>query len=321
MVCNSAFEASAGLATSGAPRHRLRIVAAFAVGLVVGTSGLATAGALPDGAQEVAQHCRSPRLRPSVPTLAQPRQVRWIRRRPVRIRDVAASGPGTLAESAPPVAAHGSLRHREAADVYQQLAPAVLGYVRSQGVPEPEDLLGAIFLQVVRGLSRFSGDGAALRRWVFTIAHHRIVVARRRAGRRPAVDGGAVPDMPAPSSPDPFDPDLVRVLGQLTADQREVMALRFVADLPIETVAALTGRKPKAVKALQHRALEALAGILGVERGGTTPPGDWPAAASYSHLASRSVSALAAQVSRAAAKATAEQAPAFPARVIASRWP
>ena len=169
----------------------------------------------------------------------------------------------------------------EAADVYRQLAPAVLGYVRSQGAAEPEDLLGEIFLQVVRDLPRFRGDDAALRRWVFTIAHHRIVDARRRAGRRPAVDRGTVPDLVAPAQPDPFDPDLIRALGLLTPEQREVVALRFVADLPIDTVAALTGRKPNAVKALQHRALEALAGILGVERGGTTPPGDWPAAASY----------------------------------------
>lgn len=168
-----------------------------------------------------------------------------------------------------------------AADVYQRLAPAVLGYVRSQGAPDPEDLLGEIFLHVVRDLPRFRGDDDALRRWVFTIAHHRIVDARRRARRRPAVDGGAVCDLVAPSAPDPFDRDLARALGQLTADQREVVALRFVADLPIDAVAALTGRKVNAVKALQHRALEALAGILGVERGGTTPPGDWPAAASY----------------------------------------
>jgi hypothetical protein len=34
--------------------HRLRIVAAFAVGLLAGTSGLATAGALPNGVQEIA---------------------------------------------------------------------------------------------------------------------------------------------------------------------------------------------------------------------------------------------------------------------------
>jgi RNA polymerase sigma-70 factor (ECF subfamily) len=156
----------------------------------------------------------------------------------------------------------------EAADVYQRLAPAVLGYLRAQGAAEPEDLLGEIFLQVVRDVPRFRGDDAALRRWVFTIAHHRIVDARRRAGRRPAVDGGAVPDVVAPSPPDPFDPELARALGQLTTDQREVVALRFVADLPIDTVAALTGRTATAVKALQHRALAALACCLNGRQGG-----------------------------------------------------
>ena len=41
-------------ATGARGAHRMKIVAAFVVGLVAGTSGLATAGALPDGAQEVA---------------------------------------------------------------------------------------------------------------------------------------------------------------------------------------------------------------------------------------------------------------------------
>ena len=69
-------------------------------------------------------------------------------------------------------------------------------------------------------------------------------------------------------------PELVRALGRLTAEQREVVALRFVADLPIDAVAALTGRKANAVKALQHRALEALAGYLGAERDCPPSPGD-----------------------------------------------
>jgi DNA-directed RNA polymerase specialized sigma24 family protein len=73
----------------------------------------------------------------------------------------------------------------DAADLYRRLAPPVLGYLRSQGVADADDLLGEIFLQVVRDLSRFRGDDAALRRWVFTIAHHRIVDTRRRAGGRP----------------------------------------------------------------------------------------------------------------------------------------
>jgi RNA polymerase sigma factor (sigma-70 family) len=174
---------------------------------------------------------------------------------------VNAAPPGRFRRRFPRAA--GEAPATDAADLYRRLAPAVLGYLRSEGVPDGEDLLGEIFLQVVRDLPRFRGDDAALRRWVFTIAHHRIVDARRRAGRRPVPAGEAVPDKAAPTLPDPFDPELVRALRRLTADQRQVVALRFVADLPIDAVAALTGRSPNAVKALQHRGLEALARELG----------------------------------------------------------
>jgi RNA polymerase sigma-70 factor (ECF subfamily) len=143
------------------------------------------------------------------------------------------------------------------------LAPAVLGYVRSQGAAEPEDLLGEIFLQVVRDIGRFQGDEAALRRWVFTIAHHRLIDARRRSQRRPSLSDGSVPEQAVSPGPEPLDPDLLEALAALTAEQREVVALRFVADLPIDAVAAVTGRSAGAVKALQHRALEALAHNLG----------------------------------------------------------
>jgi RNA polymerase sigma-70 factor (ECF subfamily) len=194
-----------------------------------------------------------------------------LARRRRRDAPVASPGETTAGHDSPSGSGAPS---RDPAEVYRALAPAVLGYVRSQGAAEPEDLVGEIFLQVVRDLPRFRGDDDALRRWVFTIAHHRIVDARRRSGRRPATDGGAVPELVAPAAPDPFDPELVRALGRLTADQREVVALRFVADLPIDAVAALTGRKPNAVKALQHRGLEALAGLLGVERGCPPSPGD-----------------------------------------------
>ena len=147
----------------------------------------------------------------------------------------------------------------DAAELYRRFAPAVLGYVRTQGVAEPEDLLGEIFLQVVRDLPRFDGDEAAVRRWVFTIAHHRLIDGHRRSRRRPAMAAGPLPELPVVSDPDPFDPELLQALTRLTAEQREVVALRFVADLPIDAVAAVTGRSSGAVKALQHRALDSLA--------------------------------------------------------------
>ncbi|MDP9387760.1 MAG: sigma-70 family RNA polymerase sigma factor [Actinomycetota bacterium] len=164
---------------------------------------------------------------------------------------------------------------RSAGETYRVLAPAVLGYLRAQGAPDPEDLLGEVFLQVARDLDRFSGDDEALRRWVFAIAHNRLLDARRRQARRPTVADRDVPDAPVAPPPDPFDPELVAALGMLTADQREVVVLRFVADLPLDDVARITGRTVGAVKALQHRALDALSRMLAArvrDEGVAAPP-------------------------------------------------
>lgn len=147
--------------------------------------------------------------------------------------------------------------------LYRQLAPAVLGYLRAQQVPDPEDTLGEVFVQVVRDLPRVRGDDAAVRRWVFTLAHHRAVDAHRRRHRRPESLVADAPDRPEPAGPAPLDRALLDALGRLTDDQRAVVALRFVADLPLEVVAEVLGRRVGAVKALQHRALARLQQLVG----------------------------------------------------------
>jgi RNA polymerase sigma-70 factor (ECF subfamily) len=97
---------------------------------------------------------------------------------------------------------------------------------------------------------------------VFTIAHHRLIDDRRRRSRRPQLADGEVPELAAPELADAVDPVLLDALDRLTAEQREVVLLRFVGDMPLEAVAKLTKRNVGAVKALQHRALEQLGRIL-----------------------------------------------------------
>ncbi|HET7489918.1 MAG TPA: sigma-70 family RNA polymerase sigma factor [Acidimicrobiales bacterium] len=156
-----------------------------------------------------------------------------------------------------------------AEEAYRTLAPAVLGYLRAQRAPEPEDVLGEVFLQVARDLPRFRGDDDAFRRWVFSIAHNRLLDARRRVSRRPQLSDREVPEAAVPPPEDAFDPDLVDALDDLTPDQREVVILRFVADLPLADVARITGRRVGAVKAMQHRALETLARVLAADQAET----------------------------------------------------
>src|ERR1700722_8950202 len=117
---------------------------------------------------------------------------------------------------------------RDAGALYQEIAPAVLGYLRAQGVPDPEDLLGEVFLQVARDLRGVRGDEVAVRRWVFTLARNRVIDDARRRARRPMASGGAVPDRPGPDREEPLDPALLAAIDRLTPEQREVVLLRFV---------------------------------------------------------------------------------------------
>ncbi|PSL01526.1 RNA polymerase sigma-70 factor (ECF subfamily) [Haloactinopolyspora alba] len=149
--------------------------------------------------------------------------------------------------------------------LYRDLAPAVAGYLRLQGAAEPEDLNSDVFLGVFAGLSSFSGTEQQFRSWVFTIAHRRLVDERRRRTRKPSTPTGEpeVLDRPAGDA----EQDAMAALGQrrvaelcaeLSADQREVLLLRIVADLTVEQVAEVLGRSKGAVKALQRRGLTAL---------------------------------------------------------------
>lgn len=158
----------------------------------------------------------------------------------------------------------------DAAAAYRALAPAVLGYLRGRHVPDPEDLLGEVFLQVSRDLDRFTGDASDLRRWVFTIARNRVIDQHRRRGRRPEVlVGEGLEGDESPPPPEPTDPELLAALDGLTEDQREVVLLRFVADLSLDEVAAMTQRSVGAVKSMQHRALDVLRDALdATDRGG-----------------------------------------------------
>jgi RNA polymerase sigma-70 factor, ECF subfamily len=155
-------------------------------------------------------------------------------------------------------------------ELYSGLAPIVLGYLRANGAPDPEDLLSEVFLQAARDIARFDGDEPGFRSWVFTIAHHRLIDARRHSARRPVE---LSPDPPEPSgrAADAAEEALERigndevrrVLAALSDDQRTVLLLRVVADMSIEDVAHAVGKRPGAVKALQRRGLAAAKRELG----------------------------------------------------------
>lgn len=150
------------------------------------------------------------------------------------------------------------------ARIYEDLKQPVLGYVRLRGAADPDDVTSEVFLCVFRDLDRFEGGEDDFRGWVFTIAHRRVLDAWRKRSRRPRqarvdpgvdVEGG---DTQAEALAGLGLVAIEQLLEQLTPEQRDVVLLRVLADLPLDQVAEVMGRSVGAVKALQHRALSAL---------------------------------------------------------------
>ena len=171
--------------------------------------------------------------------------------------------------------------------VLDDLQGPLLGFARGRGVEDPEDVLGETLLDVARGLDRFDGDEAGFRSWVFTIAHRRVVDAQRRRHRRPSTP---LPDerlVPLAEALDAGEDAIARVvarldasreldalLAHLTDEQREVLVLRFAADLDATTVGKLTGRTTNAVAAITRRALLRLQEVIEGARHPSAPSSD-----------------------------------------------
>ena len=158
--------------------------------------------------------------------------------------------------------------------LFRWLAKPVTAYLRGAGVEDPDGTANDVLLRAFTSLERFQGDEDRFRSWVFTIAHHLLIDERRRVARRPRSapleSAGAEPGPPAAAA-EAFafitlgDERVQALLAGLAPDQRDVVLLRIVADLSIEDTAAALGKRPGAVKALQHRAMRALRARIGDE--------------------------------------------------------
>lgn len=148
-------------------------------------------------------------------------------------------------------------------ELYLWLGPQIAGFARARGAADPEGICNEAFLRVFRSLGSFSGDGAAFRRWVFSITRNLLIDAHRRRQRRPDEILAPPPEQFMPGADEAAmaslaHHDVVALLAPLTEEQREVIVLRLVADLSLADTAEIVGRPVAAVKRLQARALKRL---------------------------------------------------------------
>jgi RNA polymerase sigma-70 factor (ECF subfamily) len=129
---------------------------------------------------------------------------------------------------------------------------------------DAEDLTTQTFLKMLESIKRFRWQSAPFSAWLFRIAHN-LAMDHFRASRR------WQPEEEVPEPPGETEPSaelaalqsigresMLDLIEGLSQDQKQVLTLKFVFNLPNAEVATVLGKTEGAVKSLQHRALVSL---------------------------------------------------------------
>jgi RNA polymerase sigma-70 factor (ECF subfamily) len=136
-----------------------------------------------------------------------------------------------------------------------------------------EDLVSETFLRALRRIGSFTWQGRDFAAWLVTIARN-LIADHYKSGRfrlevttddivgaasgRPAHAAG--PEMQVLESM--TNETLLRAVKQLNPEQQECIVLRFLQGFSVSETAQTMGKNEGAIKALQYRAVRALARML-----------------------------------------------------------
>lgn len=155
--------------------------------------------------------------------------------------------------------------------LYERYADRLYRYALSRtGAPEAAaDIVSAAMVGALENLERFDPAKGSFSAWLFTIAGRRIADWQRTHRRfRRFLAMRWRPAAPDDSPLDLIDRDEERVavraaVERLSDNHREVILLRYIAELHIAEIAVALGISDAAVKMRLNRALKHLANDLG----------------------------------------------------------
>jgi RNA polymerase sigma-70 factor, ECF subfamily len=151
--------------------------------------------------------------------------------------------------------------------VYEEQLPRVLNFFRYRlgDTAEVEDLTARTFEKAWRARHRYRRDVAGFATWLLTIARN-VAIDHLRAGQRyEALDVAAA----LPSLDRTPEQQAVRhseaqrlavLLATLPARERELIAMKYGADMTNRAIARATGLSESNVGTILHRTVEALRG-------------------------------------------------------------
>jgi RNA polymerase sigma-70 factor (ECF subfamily) len=157
-------------------------------------------------------------------------------------------------------------------EVYVRYFDRVYAYLRIalKDATEAEDVAQDVFIRVLQAIPRYERRETPFRAWLFRIVRNCAITRVRSRARytlQPPIELARESDRNlAIGSEDALlgmaDWELISLIERLPLGQRQVIALRYILDLPSRDIAEIVGRSPAAVRQLHHRALERLRSFL-----------------------------------------------------------
>jgi RNA polymerase sigma-70 factor (ECF subfamily) len=158
-----------------------------------------------------------------------------------------------------------SLDRNTLGGIYDEFHPLLYSYIyrRVGDVEVARDLTADVFRRFLQAIANGNGPEEQLRAWLYRVAHNIVIDHYRRRENRPRqalVESLASNDGdPGEAAEHQIQCDAVRLaMAELTADQQDVITLKFLQGLTNSEIAQVTQKSIGAVKGLQHRALAAL---------------------------------------------------------------
>ena len=154
--------------------------------------------------------------------------------------------------------------------LYDKYQPAIYRFIflKVSHREEAEDITHQAFLSAWEHLPSFRYEHASFSSWIYRIARNKVIDHYRT--RKISTPIESIPDelaaveMNAAGDVDAKH-DMIRAyraLAQLSDDQRDVIIMRFINELPYATIAHALGKNQATIRVIQYRALAKLKKIM-----------------------------------------------------------
>ncbi|MDO8462687.1 MAG: sigma-70 family RNA polymerase sigma factor [bacterium] len=142
------------------------------------------------------------------------------------------------------------------AALWDSYTPKLYGYLMNAVHDRTlaDDLLQQTWMKAIATIDRYEERGHGFGAYLFTIARNECRQHWRKSGRE--VDLERAEHLPAPTTTPDDALEVERILAYLSDDDRELLRLRYIADLAVQDIARVLGISVTATSVRIHRTLK-----------------------------------------------------------------